>query len=53
LHKEAAVVVLGLPHWWNKNIKIFDRATTALVHCFLLERAPFEEVGLMVLFLWC
>jgi hypothetical protein len=31
---------------------IYDRATMALVHCFLLEDIAIEEVGLLVLFWW-
>jgi hypothetical protein len=32
---------------------IFDRATTALVHCFLLGGVAFEEPGLYGLSWWC
>jgi hypothetical protein len=32
---------------------IYDRATTVLVQCFLLEGVANEDVGLLVLSRWC
>jgi hypothetical protein len=32
---------------------IYDRATTALIHCFLLGGVAIGEAGLLVLSLWC
>jgi hypothetical protein len=31
---------------------IYDRVTTALVHCFLLEGVAFGKIGLRVLSWW-
>jgi hypothetical protein len=32
---------------------IYDRATTALVHCSLLGGIAFEDIGFLVLSWWC
>jgi hypothetical protein len=41
----------GLFFRWKP--KIYDRATTALVHCSLLGGVAFENVGFLVLSWWC
>jgi hypothetical protein len=37
----------------GRKPKIYDRATMALVHCFLLGGVAFREAGLLVLSWWC
>jgi hypothetical protein len=34
---------------FKKMTKIYDRASTTLVHCFLLKGVTFKEDGLLVL----
>jgi hypothetical protein len=46
-------IVLRVMTFFRVKTQIFDRVTTALVHCSLLGGAVFEEVGLMVLSWWC
>jgi hypothetical protein len=41
----------GLSLRWKP--KIYDRATTVLVHCSLLGGVVFGDVGLLVLSWWC
>jgi hypothetical protein len=41
----------GVSRGWKP--KLYDRATAALVHRFLLGGVAFGEVGFLVLFWWC